>query len=108
MITVSSLDLAVLALAVWRISNLLTRERGPWHWFRRLRERVGITHDGNGFPAANPETFLGELLTCQYCFTIWAGALATLGYLAFGSLMVWAALPFALSAGALWINRQVK
>lgn len=104
----SGLDLVVLTLAVWRISNLFIRERGPFHIFQKLRERVGIVHDGNGYPAANPETFWGELFSCQYCATIWLGALAALGYFAFGRLMVWAVLLFALSASSLLVNRWIR
>jgi len=103
------LDLIILALAVWRLGSLLTYERGPWHVFQFVREKLGgIAHDAGGHPAANPATFLGELLSCQYCCTIWLGVLAAAGYWALGVAAVWLALPFALSAAALWFNKQVR
>ncbi len=103
------LDLVILALAVWRLGSLITTERGPWHVFQFVRTKLGgIVHDGLGHVAANPATFWGELLSCQYCCTIWLGVLAAAGYYAVGVAAVWLALPFALSAAALWFNRQVR
>jgi len=46
------------ALAVWRITHLLAEEDGPWELIVRLRKRVG-----NGF--------LGRLLDCFYCLSLW-------------------------------------
>lgn len=104
-----SLPLVILALAVWRLGSLVTYERGPWHVFQWLRERLGkIIHDANGHPSVSPATFWGELLSCQYCCTIWLGVLWALAYGLLGAAAVWIALPFALSAAALWINKQVR
>lgn len=102
-------QLVVLALAVWRLGSLITYERGPWHVFQTLREKLGhIAHDAGGHPGAIPATFWGELLSCQYCCTIWLGVLAAAGYYVWGVAAVWLALPFALSAAALWFNKQVR
>ena len=49
------------ALAVWRITHLLAEEDGPWELIVRLRKRVG-----NGF--------LGRLLDCFYCLSLWIAA----------------------------------
>jgi hypothetical protein len=48
-------------LAVWRITHLLNAEDGPWDIFVRLRRSVG-----NGF--------LGRLLDCFYCLSLWIAA----------------------------------
>jgi hypothetical protein len=47
----------IAALASWRVSFLLVRERGPWQIFTHVRRRVvGVT---------------GELLTCVKCVGLW-------------------------------------
>ena len=45
-------------LAVWRITNLLASEAGPWNFFLRLR--TWASH-----------TFWGSLLDCFYCLSLW-------------------------------------
>lgn len=46
------------ALATWRLSFLLVREEGPWHFAERIRKSV--SRDG-----------FGELLTCVKCTSVW-------------------------------------
>lgn len=46
------------ALAVWRLSFLVARERGPWGVFERLRSRL----EGR---------LLGRLVTCVKCLSVW-------------------------------------
>lgn len=101
-------ELVIIALAVWRLSSLLTGEHGPFHIFTRLRELFGIVHNGNGRPAQWPETFAGELLTCVWCISPYIGALATVLYLLTGSVIVWLCLPFAFSAVAILVNRYAR
>ena len=45
-------------LAVWRVTHLLQAEDGPWNAVVRLRRKLG-------------EGFLGELLDCFYCLSLW-------------------------------------
>ena len=49
------------ALSVWRVTHLLQAEDGPWNVMARLRRRAG---DG----------FLGQLLDCFYCLSLWIAA----------------------------------
>jgi hypothetical protein len=48
-------------LAVWRVTHLLQAEDGPWNLVVRLRRAVG-----NGF--------LGQLLDCFQCLSLWVAA----------------------------------
>jgi uncharacterized protein DUF1360 len=48
-------------LAVWRITHLLGAEDGPWNVLAKLRELAG-------------EGFLGKLLDCFYCLSLWVAA----------------------------------
>ena len=48
----------IAALAVWRLTHLLTAEDGPWDVSVRIRRAAG-------------EGFFGPLLDCFYCLSIW-------------------------------------
>jgi hypothetical protein len=46
------------ALAVWRVTHMLSREDGPWDILVRLRRVFGAG-------------MLGRLAACFYCLSIW-------------------------------------
>jgi hypothetical protein len=77
-------------LTVWRLTHLLNAEDGPWDVMVRLRRRAG-----NGF--------LGELLDCFYCLSLWISA--PLAYLIGEGwkerLLLWP----AMSAGAIVLEK---
>jgi hypothetical protein len=77
-------------LAVWRLTHLLVAEDGPVHLAARLRMWAGAG-------------FLGELLGCFYCCSLWiALPLALLIGGGWGErLLLWP----ALSAGAILLQR---
>jgi hypothetical protein len=77
-------------LSVWRITHLLSAEDGPWDVVIRLRRSAG-------------EGFLGQLLDCFYCLSIWiSGPLAIfLGEKPGERILLWP----ALSAGAILLER---
>jgi hypothetical protein len=54
-------DLALAALATWRLTHLLAKEDGPWDTIASLRQRMG-----DGFP--------GRLMDCFYCLSLWISA----------------------------------
>jgi hypothetical protein len=55
---VNIFDLIIAALAVWRVSNMVKREHGPWDIFIRIREKLG-------------DSMLGKLIDCPYCSSVW-------------------------------------
>ena len=61
-------------LGVWRVTHLLHAEDGPWNWLVKFRQFLG---DG----------FLGQLLDCFYCLSLWI------------------AIPFAWAIGQSWRER---
>jgi hypothetical protein len=48
-------------LGVWRITHLLHAEDGPWNLLVRFRRLLG-------------SNFLGQLLDCFYCLSLWIAA----------------------------------
>jgi Protein of unknown function (DUF1360) len=77
-------------LFVWRITHMLSAEDGPWDIVVRLRRAVG-------------EGFLGQLLDCFYCLSLWISApLAVfLGEKLGERILLWP----ALSAAAILLER---
>lgn len=51
-------DLLVATLGLWRVTHLLAEEKGPFRLMVRLRARAG-------------DSFVGELLDCFYCLSVW-------------------------------------
>lgn len=78
------LELLVAALAVWRLSSLFARERGPGNLFGRIRILA----------SRSDELIAG--LTCMWCNSIWFGAM--LSVLFSGTLMEWIEHTLAVSA----------
>lgn len=75
-VRLSPTELLIAVLAVWRGTHLLWGEDGPFEILLRLRKLVG-------------EGFLGELLDCFYCLSLWI------------------AIPFAWVMGNSWPERLV-
>ena len=57
----AALEFAVASFATWRLAHLLAEEDGPLEVVVRLREGAG-------------ETWLGELMDCFYCLSVWIAA----------------------------------
>jgi hypothetical protein len=71
---VHAYNLVLGILAVWRVTHLLNAEDGPWEIFVRIRKLAG-------------PGFMGQLLDCFYCLSLWI------------------ALLFALLLGKQWLER---
>lgn len=95
------LDIALLALATWRISSLLANEEGPGGMLERLRLAVGVRYDEASERVAG--NVLASEMMCQWCNSIWVGAAWTVFYVLAPVWAVRCALPFALSTGTILI-----
>jgi hypothetical protein len=81
------------ALCVWRITHLFQAEDGPWNVIVRIRRAAG-----NGF--------LGQLLDCFYCLSLWVSIpLAwAIGRSIQERILMW----LAFSAGAILLERSTS
>ena len=102
-------NFTILSLAVWRISNMLVAEDGPWMVFEHLRLKVGL----QPAPYADamretdpPGKMPGTLLNCVWCTSVWIAGFFVALYLWKRRLAHYLALPFALSAIACLIDRH--
>jgi len=102
------LDFVIGILAVFRLSSLLTYEKGPLDVFIRWRRFVGITHDDAGLPIEWPETFLAGLTSCVWCNSVWIGGFWSVAYLISRDVTVFGSLFLALSSGAVIVNRWIR
>ena len=92
-----------MALATWRVSSLLVFEEGPFMLLVKMRSLVGVYYDELSEPQG--KNVVARALTCVWCSSIWVA----LGFavLYYYDLAFWVALPFALSAVAIIIERIV-
>ena len=91
--------LIVAILATWRLASLLVNEDGPFKMFDWLRKRAGVYFTDE---VGTPLSFLGKLLSCMWCASVWIAAPVT----AILFTDWWVILvPFALSTGVILIER---
>jgi hypothetical protein len=82
--------LALGILAVWRVTHLFHAEDGPWDIMVRFRLMAG-------------RGFFGKLLDCFACTSFWVAI--PLGIWIGDGIRQWILLPFALSGGAILLER---
>jgi hypothetical protein len=83
--SLSALDLLILALATWRLAYLMAKEAAPFHLMTRLRQR----------------TTFGGLLDCLMCSSWWAAVVMLLLWFTPLQPLVWV---FAVSGAALMLG----
>jgi hypothetical protein len=106
MATPSPWTVFLLSLAVWRISNMVVNEDGPWDWFARLRG-WGFELDAAG-NAIWARYDIMKVLACTWCFSIWVGLGAIIVYLLTGErVIVILSLPFSLSTISIFIEQVI-
>ncbi len=94
-----------LSLAAWRLASLIANEDGPWMMFKRFRERAEQWCKSYKFCR---ELGLYELISCEWCNSIWIGIGLTILYLWIGETILYIALPLALSTVAIVIKYVVQ
>lgn len=103
----SWIHLLILSLATWRLSSLIVNEKGPFGVFLSARKLAGIIHDEDGKPLQVPERFFAELVSCIWCTSVWIGMFWAAFYFLSPTLAVAIALPFCLSAMAIFFNKNI-
>jgi len=115
----------VFALGVWRIANMLAKERGPYGVFERFRFMVGtyyLTADERKIVTYEdflevPDTVtlyridsteLAKMIACVWCSTPWLSAVIVWAYLLSGQQwIVWLLIPFSVSAVGAIIDTRI-
>jgi hypothetical protein len=95
------LHIVILILATWRISSLLANEAGPAGVLDSLRHWLGIRHNDIG--ERYSMSAVGDEILCQWCTSLWIGAVLGLLYWLWPLVTVYVTLPLALSTGTILI-----
>jgi len=102
------MELVVYGLAVWRLAALLVHERGPFDVFLKIRKLADIVHDENGNAVIVPNTFLGGVLSCVWCASVWIAFFMTIFWNINHDLSLKFSVLFAFSAVAILIEEHLK
>ena len=94
-----------LALAAWRLASLVANEDGPWQMFKRFRQLAEFWCNKYKFCS---DLGLHELVTCEWCNSVWIGAGLTLLYIWLGDAILYLALPLAVSTVVIIIKYVVQ
>jgi 1,4-dihydroxy-2-naphthoate octaprenyltransferase len=96
----------VYVLAIWRLSNMLVDELGPFHVFAKLRHKVGVKYSTHNNPYG--ETFLSEIFSCVYCVSVWISIIFVICDKLHKVLLSRFAIPMALSTGAILMGSLIN
>lgn len=61
-------QIVITGLASFRLTNLISKEAGPWDVFVIFRSWAGVYDIG---PDKKPIGFLGKMIECPFCLGIW-------------------------------------
>lgn len=100
------MDFIILSLAVWRLSNLVVNESGPYTIFERFRYQIGIRYNEQGLPYSTNE--IAELFSCVFCLSIWLGILVSVSYWYLPTYTIYVAYPLALSTVACMVSKWMQ
>ncbi len=64
-------QVVILGLAAWRLTALVSYERGPFDICLRMRARLGFEHGDNGEPTGWPSNVVTEAIACPWCLGLW-------------------------------------
>jgi hypothetical protein len=84
----------LLGLANWRLASMTANEPGPFGMFEKARRHAARLNRRHRFWCRFK---LYKGVTCEWCNSVWFGALLTVLYQP-ADLLTWVTLPFALSA----------
>lgn len=99
-------DVIVAALATWRIAHMLLYENGPFKVLRRLRVMLGVMYYDDD--SDNIASSKYEITTCIWCLSVWVGAAVGVLWLLAPVWAFWIALPHALSACAVVLDKLTR
>jgi len=68
------IEAILIGAAGWRISALISYEKGPLDIFMRFRKALGVEHKSTGEPIAWPDGVITNMLSCVWCLGLYAAA----------------------------------
>lgn len=102
---ISALPLLIAMLGVWRISSLAANETGPFHIFKRFRVCTEQWCERYWFCR---ELHLDELVSCEWCNSIWFALPVSAAWYFLGDIVVWCLVPLAISTGVIFLKYVIQ
>ena len=101
------MTICLLPFSVWRLSNILLREEGPFCIAQKIRCIAGVKYDDMSEPYG--ENVISMALSCMWCLSVWVSFFMVL-MVVFLSPILSAVIiaPFGLSALSIFIDECVK
>lgn len=101
-------QLVIALLAVYRLTSMLNNEAGPGDIFGRLRTRIGVRFDQYSNPYGT--NWVAEGVLCFYCLSVWVAFGVTALILVAAALnrievAGWILFPFAVSGAAVFMKK---
>lgn len=97
-----TVSLALLALACWRISNLVANEEGPYKMFLRLRVWAKMMCARHKWCR---DYGLYDMLNCEYCNSMYIAPVLVFLYWRMGYVFNWVLLPLAISTCVILLKK---
>lgn len=94
------LDLIILCFSAWRLTSILQRE----YVAGAFRKLFGEKLDTSLGVYTYPDTFLGHLIQCFWCVSVWASLACYFVYLIDVRLLI----PFAVSTVVIFMDKGLK
>jgi hypothetical protein len=101
-------ELALLALAAWRLFHLVAFDDildRPRRYITRLNRTWKQEGDATGLRYREG---LASFITCPFCMGFWTSVLVWVGWLVFPTETLWVAVPLALNAGLIGAQRVLS
>lgn len=95
----------IAGLGVWRITSLVTNEGGPWGTFEKFREWCKWLCCKYKWCK---EFHLDELVTCEWCCSVWIAGFTVLAWLFIGDAILVLYFILTLSAITIFIKFVVQ
>lgn len=105
MIELNFFTLITLSLATSRLAFLFVDEDGPYMMFEKIRSYFGVYDDDFEDVKYN---LIAEILSCKWCFSMWAGMFLTLLYLLLPTFTLIIGMALALSMVAIIIANVME
>lgn len=101
----SIIEFAVISLAVWRITMMLSdvTEAGPANLLHKIRDLVGVRFDDRYEPYG--KNWVADGVLCHKCLSVWIGIVAFISYALSSEITFYVAMPFAFSGVVVYLER---
>lgn len=97
--------IVIAGLGVWRLASLVANENGAWHMFKKFRRYCARLCRQVKWCR---QLHLYELVTCEWCNSVWFGGFTVLFWLIIGDAILVPMFILALSSFAIGVKFVIQ